>query len=725
MDQIPKYILDYIQQSEREDRAQMDEYLAARNAAHTAGKRPAPDADPHPQQGSNSRDNGPRVPFNISHGLITGCPICPQEDDFIHETPDPNLSRCSACKVVYYCSPSHQAADRPAHKTFCKRVQKATFFFEKEQAALKAYKGITDWRKVFETPLEDFWGCEQGRKYIRAGKEFVHELLRFNTKVAVEEALLWTLALMKLSPKDPLGLRCITPFLYIRTGRDQECYDFCKWWVTTGNNGGYDWQNPEASQESMKGSNVLEPVDVFQRARNSRLGVNTDNMPSISDLSHLVAVTLIKIRMRWGVRALRMGKIVTFQDHATVNLVWNTAKLRPGHEDEELVPLTAELEDHIALLFAWTDAANRHFWPALLNPGDHLTATPEYVRTGDETEMQMVLQESYNAFMETKSAFVLLKDVLEMSQDYDRQLSAMSPDPLCPWDRDPGYEDAPKNPFGPSNPNFWYWKGTRKYMYLRRDYAHEMVKLNTKTAIEHALDDTWALLRMDPEDHLGMRCIMPSLLLRLKRDRECYDFCKWWVTEGNDDNDWDWQSMDMPLTFEDAFESADMFERIRDYGSDPPMFSDLSFLLPILLLKIRMREDLESLRLGGNDSFPQWSLSTIVLDFHNDLEREDGREGEDYREGEEYSPLLIEVENQIRRLYRAVGRANKHFWPAFMNPWTHLEAKPSSYGLGDEAEMQIKLQECFNAWMETPEATGPIRDLMEGDDRYWYSMSGV
>ena len=41
--------------------------------------------------------------------------------------------------------------------------------------------------------------------------------------------------------------------------------------------------------------------------------------------------------------------------------------------------------------------------------------------------MQMVLQESYNAFMETKSAFVLLKDLLEMSQEYDRRLSAMSP----------------------------------------------------------------------------------------------------------------------------------------------------------------------------------------------------------------------------------------------------------------------------------------------------------
>jgi len=287
-------------------------------------------------------------------------------------------------------------------------------------------------------------------------------------------------------------------------------------------------------------------------------------------------------------------------------------------------------------------------------------------------------------------------------------------DPLCPWDRDPGYDEAPNDPFGPSNPNFWYWKGTKKYMYLRRDYAYELIKLNTKTAIDRALDDTWSLLRMDPEDHLGMRCIMPSLFLRLKRDRECYDFCKWWVTESHD-SDWDWQSEDTPLTFEDAFESADVFERIRDYGSDPPTFSDLSFLLAILLLKIRMLSDVKFLQHYRGHDFARYSRSTIVL---TDLWKYD-------REGEEYLPFIKELENQVRRLYRAVGRANRYFWPAFIAPWAHLSATPLSFTLGDEAEMQIKLQECFNAWMETLGATGPIRDLMEGNDKHWYSMSGV
>ncbi|KAI4934115.1 hypothetical protein J4E86_011497 [Alternaria arbusti] len=287
--------------------------------------------------------------------------------------------------------------------------------------------------------------------------------------------------------------------------------------------------------------------------------------------------------------------------------------------------------------------------------------------------------------------------------------------PLCPWDSDSGDdEDRPIDPFGPSNPNFWYWKKTRKYMYMRRDYAYELIKLNTKTAIDHALDDTWSLLRMDPEDHLGMRCIMPWLFLRLKRDRECYDFCKWWVTEAKD-SDWDWQSEDTPLTFEDAFESADVFERIRDYGSDPPTFSDLSFLLAILLLKIRMLSDVKFLQHYRGHDFARYSRSTIVL---TDLWKYD-------REGEEYLPFIKELENQVRRLYRAVGRANRYFWPAFIAPWAHLSATPLSFTLGDEAEMQIKLQECFNAWMETLGATGPIRDLMEGNDKHWYSMSGV
>jgi len=280
-------------------------------------------------------------------------------------------------------------------------------------------------------------------------------------------------------------------------------------------------------------------------------------------------------------------------------------------------------------------------------------------------------------------------------------------------DRHPEDNDAPADIFDTAGPSFWPYKGTRKYLYICRDLVYELVKLNTEAAIRKALNDTLTLLQLDPEDHLGMRCLAPSLFLRLNQDQRCYDFCKWWVTEGSD-SDFNWIQEDLPLMFEDAFESAEVFERIRDYGADPATFSDLSFLLAILLLKIRMLRDVKFLQHYRGLDFAHYSRSSIVL---KDLWKYD-------REGEEYLPFVRKLEDQVRRLYRAVGRANKHFWPAFMQPWAHLSATPLSFTLGDETEMQIKLQECFNAWMETLGATGPIRDLMEGDDMHWYSMSG-
>lgn len=93
-----------------------------------------------------------------------------------------------------------------------------------------------------------------------------------------------------------------------------------------------------------------------------------------------------------------------------------------------------------------------------------------------------------------------------------------------------------------------------------------------------------------------------------------------------------------------------------------------------------MRQNPELLQYYRGPDFSVYNISSIIYGIWDDCE------------GEEYLLLLKKLEDQIRRLYRAVGRANKHFWPAFMKPWTHLEAKPLSFGLGDEAEMQIKLQ---------------------------------
>jgi hypothetical protein len=58
----------------------------------------------------------------------------------------------------------------------------------------------------------------------------------------------------------------------------------------------------------------------------------------------------------------------------------------------------------------------------------------------------------------------------------------------------------------------------------------------------------------------------------------------------------------------------------------------------------------------------------------------------------------------VQEVYDAVNIVNEHFWPALLVPDDNLIAKPDRWVVGSKEEMQIKLQECYNAWTETPEA---------------------
>jgi hypothetical protein len=43
--------------------------------------------------------------------------------------------------------------------------------------------------------------------------------------------------------------------------------------------------------------------------------------------------------------------------------------------------------------------------------------------------------------------------------------------------------------------------------------------------------------------------------------------------------------------------------------------------------------------------------------------------------------------------------------------------KPNGYMLGSVQEMELKLQECYNAWVETPGAIAVIGEMMESSRR--------
>ncbi|KAI4671100.1 uncharacterized protein J4E88_009498 [Alternaria novae-zelandiae] len=401
-------LLDIIEQREKEDRAAMEEYNAARNTDRTAGNRSAPDTDaqpPHP--GFNPNNYGMIMPFDVSENLITGCNICPQQT---------GLSRCSACKVVHYCSPEHQRADRPAHKVWCKSIKKITFVLDKDEAALRAHKGDMDTPpNAFETAVGDFWRYSGTRNYMRSRNELLRELPRLNTKAAVEAALEHALGLMRLNLQDPMCVRSITPAFFLRLGRDQEAYDFCKWWVTKGSSLSCDWKNVRQLPHEMgSGGDAWETVEVFERVRNFGDGYGGGEnfaVPGFSDLSHLVAVTLVKVRMLLDVRVLIDGiRPRDFGDVSSSSIV-----LRDTGEGDIGQPeiILERVKDQVLRLYHAVHRVNKHFWPRVVEPRAHLLMNPLNIGMGEETEMHKVLPEYYCAWSETPGAIEVIEDILE------------------------------------------------------------------------------------------------------------------------------------------------------------------------------------------------------------------------------------------------------------------------------------------------------------------------
>jgi hypothetical protein len=192
-----------------------------------------------------------------------------------------------------YCSKDHQAAHYPAHKSACNAVAKASRKVEHErQLLIDAPPGDMFLpQNVFETSVGHFWGIFGTRDYMRARCGLVLALGEIKTREAVEAQLEHDLDMLRLCRSDNIGVREDIPHLMLRLDRDQECYDFIKWWFTCDPDGTYDWGNMDLPYLSVKNADVFEEV-----------GFMCQSFPS---LSHLVAATLIKVKLLLDMTELR------------------------------------------------------------------------------------------------------------------------------------------------------------------------------------------------------------------------------------------------------------------------------------------------------------------------------------------------------------------------------------------------------------------------------------
>ncbi|KAI1635329.1 hypothetical protein F4809DRAFT_614330 [Biscogniauxia mediterranea] len=316
-----------------------------------------------------------------------------------------NLQRCGACQVVLYCGVEHQMAHRPQHKSPCKTIKKARENLEREERELRDHPdGINAPENPFVNARAKFWKYTGTRPYMLARDELMMAYLSIRTGEAVQVALGHCLGMLDLCHGDNMGIRNQVPALYLRLGRDQEAFDFIKWWAV-GTDREYDWGDPSLPYLDMHDEDAFEsPENCLE---------DTD-----CELSFKAAMACLKIRLLLDMKMLdRCVKKYGNQDYEK-KMEWVRKgamsdilyKRRDIVEKPDYSEIIAELEDQVSKVCASLKEANQHYLTMLDNPESFIHAEmPSAFATGTREQAIMALRETWYMWSECVPAIKVVK----------------------------------------------------------------------------------------------------------------------------------------------------------------------------------------------------------------------------------------------------------------------------------------------------------------------------
>ncbi|WAO90097.1 MYND-type zinc finger protein samB [Fusarium falciforme] len=329
------------------------------------------------------------------------CGVCRKQEDLI---------RCPGCLVVYYCGRDHQAIDRKLHEEGCTKTEKALARLEKEEQTLRDHPG-----GMFENGVGRFFKIKETRQYMIVRKQVVTTLLQSfgaagGRADAVRTALDHILDMLRLGRGDYMGVRDVAPTLFIRLNRDQEAYDFAKWYATTGNPSHCAWDDLDLPFLDIKGADVLEPP--MENWANSRW----------IKMIHVVAVILIKVRVLLDLqaainttRALQGSIPEEMIGLICEQIVGSTLRSRPEvlhRGTEEISGHVGTIKGHIRDLYRSVNEYNPHFWRLMLkNPDEAAARKPYCYSLQSEEEACSVISYSLASWIETPGSFDVMRSV--------------------------------------------------------------------------------------------------------------------------------------------------------------------------------------------------------------------------------------------------------------------------------------------------------------------------
>ncbi|KAH0524055.1 hypothetical protein TsFJ059_008974 [Trichoderma semiorbis] len=262
---------------------------------------------------------------------------------------------------------------------------------------------------------------------------------------------------------------------------------------------------------------------------------------------------------------------------------------------------------------------------------------------------------------------------------------------------------TPANAFESHVGHFWGMINTRDYMRARMALAMKLLQQATLGSVSEAYEHMRDMLRLNRSDNMGIRDMVPALMLRLDLDQECYDFVKWWAT-CDPDGRYDWGNMDLPhldLHGADVFEKPD-FLLVKH--------SDLNSLVALLLLNLKLLVDIHKLKITRKIL----SRTRLPTELRNKIELAVIRSPLSTKLQKEAPGSLLQTEstlmNHIRLLGAALNETNGQFMFNLFDPDEALCSRPEAYSRGSWEEMAYSIQHSYAAWWEMEGVLDLLKD---------------
>ncbi|EGZ23882.1 hypothetical protein PHYSODRAFT_254862 [Phytophthora sojae] len=252
-----------------------------------------------------------------------------------------------------------------------------------------------------------------------------------------------------------------------------------------------------------------------------------------------------------------------------------------------------------------------------------------------------------------------------------------------------GVPSTPANAFETHVGHFWGIQSTRPYMRAKLEVIRTLSTIASRSAIEAALTEAQDCMRLCRSDNLGIREVIPTLLLLLDRYQEAYDFIKWYVTSG-DDPHYDWGNMDLPFL---NVHGADMTEKLP---SSMQRGRNVLFSSSLVYIKMMLAKAVKD-AINAHELADRASLPACVTDSLGAFLAPNGHT----RSLADLKKLHKKLTSQMHEAFSLSQFQNQHFWYALLDPTPIVQApKPPHYEPGDANQVKLWVLQNAMLWRD-------------------------